>query len=216
MPYQDYNSQAHDNRRLQRSNLLDDNNKSDYVEEAPNNEEEDNHIDRLAGARALERALEEWKQEVVEPRATVRNGKILDDYIHEGIKWSWIKEYTNRKFAWCGAFCAFAWKDSISDEIRKKCFPSTYRLQQWAKNSTRIIDNLKDARPGDIIIVGHKKSYGDHITLFEKSDDKGYWSVEGNAFGETPSGGARKEGVIRRWRSEDEIHSIYRPLECDR
>jgi len=96
-------------------------------------------------------------------------------------------------------------------------FASTYRLYKWAKETKRVIDGIKQARAGDIVIVGDKKHYGDHITLIEKIEDdlSGVWTIEGNAYGETPESTKRKEGVIRRFRPFNTIRYIYRPLEQD-
>lgn len=211
-----YTDPSHADRREIRSDLLDE---LDGDERAPLEEGDPSPSDFQSitdGERAIERALEEWRLNIVEPKGQVSQGPILEKYIRQGIEWDWVDSYQNRKFAWCGAFAAWAWWESVSAPIRQKCFPSTYRLREWAKGSGRVIDNLEDARAGDIVIVGHKKAWGDHITLLERHDEGGYWSVEGNAWGETPSAGARREGVIRRFRSEDEISAIYRPLESDR
>lgn len=204
-----YSDPNHEERRALRSDLLDELNDCSFADL-------DNHQPVEDGELALERALEQWRESIIEPLGEVSNGPILERYIHEGLEWTWQKSYKNRAFAWCGAFMSWAWRESVNPTVRKKHFPSTYRLQQWAKDSPRIIEGLENARRGDIIVIGHKKAWGDHITIFERLDEDGYWSVEGNAFGEIPEGGERKEGVIRRWRAKSEIHSIYRPLEVDR
>ena len=202
----DYQDPQHEERRKERSDLLD---SLDRLDKYPLKDS------GVFGAQALERALEEWRLDVVEPEGTVTEHRILD-YINFGLGWSQYGEkYKNRGFAWCGAFAAFAWSGSVSFDVRFYHFASTYRLQEWARGSKRLIKNLEDAQEGDLIVVGKGKAWGDHITLFERIDDGGYWSVEGNAWGETPSGGARREGVIRRWRAESEIHAIYRPISED-
>lgn len=204
-----YTDPSHEERRALRSDLLDELNDCQEAEMEDHQAPED-------GALALERALEQWRECIIEPRGEVCEGPILERYIHEGIGWTWQESYKNRAFAWCGAFMSWAWRESVSSSVRKKHFASTYRLKKWAKGTPRVIDKLEDAREGDIVIVGHRKAWGDHITLFERIDEGGFWSVEGNAFGEVPEGGGRKEGVIRRWRAESEIFAIYRPLEADR
>lgn len=205
-----YSESEHEARRALRSDLLDELNDCPQADST-------SYQSISAGGVALGRALEQWAGCVLEPLDEVADGPILERYIQKGIGWTWQTTYKNRAFAWCGAFAAWAWRDSVSLSIRKKRFASTYRLQQWAKDSDRIIDSLEDARAGDIIIVGHKKKWGDHITLFERSaEEGGYWSVEGNAFGEVPNYRGRGEGVIRRRRSTSEIFAIYRPLEADR
>lgn len=214
----DYNDPLHDERRQQRSELLEQNND---VEGGPSLWIDDDlspsdHQPLEAGENAVERALEQWRESIIEPDSLVCEGPILDKYIQCGIEWDWITDYQNRKFAWCGAFAAWAWRDSVNRTVRRKSFPSTYRLQKWAQGTERVISDISQARRGDLVIVGHKKNWGDHITLFERHDENGFWTVEGNAWGEVPAGGPRREGVIRRWRSNDEVNAIYRPLERDR
>lgn len=201
-----YTDPSHDERRALRADLLDELN--ELPTDTPQSAE--------AGERALEIALGEWEQTVLEPKGEVKKHPILIRYIQEGAGWSWIKKYRNRKFAWCGCFSAWCWRDSVSLEVRKKRFPSTFRMRQWAKGTPREIIGLESAQCGDIAIVGSKKAYGDHITMIQSIEAEGAWTVEGNAWGETPLAGPRKEGVIRRFRSREEIRFIYRPLESDR
>ena len=163
------------------------------------------------GEEAIRVALEEWGKNIVEPSRTVTKHRILE-YVHIS-GWTWIKEYANRKLAWCGHFSSFCWSDLVSLETRKKYFPSTYRLRQWAKGSNREIP-FDEIEIGDIIIVGDRKPYGDHITIAKQRDVWGWWTVEGNAFGSSVEG-ARVEGVIRRFRPFTEIRYVYRPLEGD-
>lgn len=166
------------------------------------------------GQRAIGRALEEWDSLVMEPRGTVSEHRILD-YIREGAGWTWVKTYKNRKFAWCGCFAAWCWQDSVSLAVRKKAFPSTYRLRRWGRGTARAIA-LEDARAGDLIIVGDRKSWGDHIALFDAWDgDAKLLTVEGNAVGRFPNN-KRGEGVIRRSRDADEVRYVWRPLDEDR
>ena len=202
----------HDDRRSLRADLLDE------LDTPTQTKMPNDHQSPEDGQRAVEIALDEWRQNILEPKAEVITGPILFRYIRQGALWTWVKKYQNRKFAWCGCFAAYAWRESVSGATRKTSFPSTYRLKQWAKGTNREISDLKKARTGDLLIVGNKKAWGDHITLIERiePDLSGAWTVEGNAFGETPESTKRKEGVIRRFRSKDEIHAIYRPLESDR
>ncbi len=202
----------HDARRQLRADLLEELN-------SPKHNPLPSDFQSLEDAdRAIERALNEWRQNILEPVGAVSEHPILDRYIHQGSGWTWIEKYENRKLAWCGHFLAYAYRESLNAAVRKSSCPSTYRLREWAKGSRRIIDGLHEARRGDIVVVGHKKAWGDHITLIEKieTDHSGYWSIEGNAFGETPESTSRKEGVIRRFRNRELIKAIYRPLECDR
>jgi len=169
------------------------------------------------GARAVERALSQWREDIREPSGRVTSGPILERYIREGLGWTWIKDYENRAFEWCGAFAAWAWLDGLSAQVRKKHLASTYRLREWARGTAREVGGLSAARPGDIAITGPRKAWGDHITLIERVelDGSGAWTIEGNARGEGPAPGPKIEGVIRRFRSAEEIRFIYRPLAED-
>ena len=67
-----------------------------------------------------------------------------------------------------------------------------------------------------IITTASGKRWGDHITIIDRVEDdlSGVWTVEGNAFGETPTEN-RAEGVVRCFREAEKIKFIYRPLEVD-
>lgn len=125
------------------------------------------------------------------------------DYIHEGLGWDWIKAYRNRAFQWCGAFASFLYRE-VREDLRKRNMSSTYRLRRWAKEDSSIVVPLDEILPGDIVVVGKGinfggKSYGDHITICERVEKDGVYTIEGNAFGEHQSG-KRREGVIREFR----------------
>jgi len=192
-------------RRQLRADLLDE---LDKIELSPND-----HQSAADGLRVVARALEEWRQHIEEPRRRVTAHPILDRYIKGALGWEWIDSYQNRKFAWCGAFAAHCWMDTTSNMIRQRSFASTYRLREWAKNTPREID-LTRARAGDLVIVGKRKAWGDHITILERIEGDTLYTIEGNAFGELADG-SRGEGVIRRQRDASEVAFIYRPLEVD-
>lgn len=202
----------HEDRRSLRSDLLDDLNIPKDGEPSPTE-----HQNIHDGLRVVERALEQWREGILEPLRKTTAHPILDRYIKKGTEWTWIKSYQNRKLAWCGHFAGFCWRESVSTGVRRSVFPSTWRMYDNWKGTEREIDTFLEAQPGDIIIVGDKKPWGDHITLLERieEDGTGFWTIEGNAFGETPQG-PKKEGVIRRFREKSEIRFIYRPLEMDR
>jgi len=201
----------HDQRREERAKLLKELDKSRDAARPSD------HASAEAGQEALERALEQWREEIVEPIGAVREGPILERYIQQGSGWTWIKSYQNRKTAWCGHFAAYCWA-SLLPKIRKSSTPSTYRLREWARGTPREIRGLEHARAGDIMIIttASGKRWGDHITIIDRVEEdlSGVWTVEGNAFGETPSS-ERKEGVVRCFRPVEKIKFIYRPLEVD-
>lgn len=165
-------------------------------------------------AEAIERAEAEWARIVKDP------DQRIDAYIKSaaGLGWKWEKAYLqNGQFAWCGAFLAFCYT-KVNANIRKKIFPSCYRLyNNWGQTSRKI--STDKIRAGDIVIVWtHKNSVqGDHITLCVDSSslDKGYIStIEGNAHG-TLGNGKHGEGVIKRERARNEIAHVYRLLASD-
>jgi hypothetical protein len=201
----------HDQRRAQRAKAMKELDKDRSVERPTE------YASAEAGREALERGLEQWREEIIEPEGEVNEGPILERYIQEGAGWSWQKSYKNRKFAWCGCFAAWCWI-SVLPKLRKKSFPSTYRLREWARGTPREIKGLENARAGDIMVIATStgKRWGDHITIIDKIEEdlSGAWTVEGNAFGETPSEN-RAEGVVRCFRPIEKIKFIYRPLEVD-
>jgi len=201
----------HDQRRAQRAKLMSELDKDRTVERPTE------YASEAAGREALERGLEQWREEIIEPQGEVSDGPILERYIQGGSGWTWIKSYQNRKTAWCGHFAAYCWA-SLLPKIRRSSTPSTYRLREWARGTPREIKGLENARAGDIMVIATStgKRWGDHITIIDKVEDdlSGAWTVEGNAFGETPRE-KRAEGVVRCFRPIDKIKFIYRPLEVD-
>jgi len=148
--------------------------------------------------RAVDRAEKEFKSVVRDPSPRV------DHYIRsaEGLGWDWTDEYKkDKQFEWCGAFAAFC-HTAVLPEIRKKHFPSTYRLYTWAKGTPRMIP-LEDIQPGDICITSTantKKKWGQHITLcVEVLDEEYIRTIEGNAWGHLPDG-EYAQGVVTRKR----------------
>ena len=161
---------------------------------------------------AVKRAHAEWGLNVHEPDARI------DTYIRSsaGLNWTWEEPYRkNGQFSWCGAFAAFCYTRARL-QIKKKIFPSCYRLHtNWAKTSRYIHpDNLQ---VGDIVVVYTSKRavQGDHITL---CTDISEWAeyglmttIEGNAHGMLGDE-TQGEGVITRKRSLSEVAHIYRLL----
>lgn len=163
---------------------------------------------------AVKRAHEELDRVVHDPSSRI------DTYIKstEGIAWTWEEPYTrNGQFAWCGAFAAYC-HTAVKRDIRKKIFPSCYRMFQNWSNTSRKIQNEEVSR-GDIVVVytSKRSRQGDHITLCVDAStiDQGYiTTIEGNAHGELGDG-SRGEGVITRTRSLEEFAHVYRLLGVD-
>lgn len=163
---------------------------------------------------AIKRAEIEWNQEIVDPCNRINT------YIKssEGIGWSWEDDYVkNGQFAWCGAFAAFCYT-KVNLTIRKKIFPSCYRLySNWSKTSRKI--KTENIQAGDIVVIYTSKRsvQGDHITLCVDAStmSEGYiQTIEGNARGDLGNG-EYGEGVIRQTRQLDSIAHVYRLLGSD-
>ena len=164
--------------------------------------------------QAINRAHEEFNQVVIDP------SKRINTYIKsvEGINWTWEDEYIrNGQFAWCGAFAAFCYT-AVKRDIRKKIFPSCYRMYSaWSATSRSIENKLVSA--GDIVVVytSKRSTQGDHITLCVDASTiaAGYiTTIEGNAHG-TLGNGDYGEGVITRERKIEEFAHVYRLLSVD-
>ena len=163
---------------------------------------------------AIERAEAEYDRVVKDPSDRINT------YIQsrEGLGWSWEDDYTrNGQFAWCGAFAAWC-HTAVKYDIRKKIFPSCYRMySNWGQTSRKI--ESRKVQPGDIVVVytSKRSMQGDHITLCVDSStiDQGYiTTIEGNAHGELGDG-TNGEGVIKRQRTINEFAHVYRLLADD-
>jgi hypothetical protein len=150
----------------------------------------------------LAAAVEEWESHVEEPPG--QGWERIDHYIRsdEGLGWDWAKQYVkDRQFAWCGAFAAYCYGSAgLRLSIRKRVFPSTYRLYRWSSGNNRRIQS-EDIQLGDVVVVGPKgaRRWGNHITIAVRVGDDGIETIEGNAVGEG-EGGVRYEGVVRQFR----------------
>tara|TARA_X000000368_G_scaffold138401_1_gene108817 strand:- start:2545 stop:3228 length:684 start_codon:yes stop_codon:yes gene_type:complete len=169
--------------------------------------------------RAIKRAKAELDLVVKEPSSRI--SVYIGDNVNkstQGLGWTWLDPYTrNGQFAWCGAFAAFAHTE-VRAQIRKKIFPSCYRLYSNWSNTSRHIDPSK-VQAGDIVVIYTSKRsvQGDHITLCIDTSTiaEGYIkTIEGNAHG-TLGDGTQGEGVITRERTTDEIAHVYRLLAGD-
>lgn len=170
--------------------------------------------------QAMKRAEAEWQRNVTEP-SYGGDWQRIDTYIRssQGLGWSWESSYErNGQFSWCGAFAAYAYGESVLPSIRKKIFPSCYRM--WANwGSTSRCRDGEQPLPGDIVTVCTSDEQtpvqGNHIVLVVSSPDEhgDFHTLEGNAHGEGPEG--RIEGVIKRTRNMSTVAHIYRLLSED-
>lgn len=164
--------------------------------------------------QAIVRAWAEFEEVVVDPSQRIN----LYIKSSQGIGWSWEEDYVkNGQFAWCGAFAAWC-HTAVKYDIRKKIFPSCYRIySNWGQTSRKIAS--QKVQPGDIVVVftSKRSMQGDHITLCVDSStiEEGYiTTIEGNAHGELGDG-SNGEGVIKRQRTINEFAHVYRLLGDD-
>lgn len=178
------------------------------------------------GALSAARAL--WQQDIYDPSTSDKSANAdrcrgaIDAMIQQGLIWTWEPPYAgNGSFEWCGAFLAQAWK-AVKGSLRQSFFASTYRLDRFARYLP--IDSNPNPKPatgpyrqivpldesstpssltfgvqvGDILLIGPKPGYGQHICFVESFDPSTrYFSTyEGNATGTGPNG-ETQEGVVR-------------------
>lgn len=163
-------------------------------------------------------AMEEWSRHVEEPPG--RGWQRIDLYIRSnlGLVWSWLtRPYTkNRQFAWCGAFAAWCYGVAgLRADVRRRHLASTYRLDRWSARTARRLYTPSQLRPGDIMVVGTKKRYGDHITIVRSVTPHYIDTVEGNAADGVFPDATVGEGVVRKRRPRTDFVFGVRPLPED-
>jgi len=193
--------------------------------------EREDDVLEVAGQLAIVEALRLWQLDVYDPRradktaAADRSRAVIDDIARSdrGAGWSWLPPYAgDGAVEWCGMFAAWCWGASIPLPTRKTWWPSTYRLDTWARYAP--MDAHKNPRPavagdarlycimdeaghgltfepraGDIGLVGDGNPvYGDHVVLVERYDAarRMLVTVEGNGGGVGPRGN-RRQGIVR-------------------
>lgn len=185
---------------------------------------------RPPGEYALARALEMWREDIIDPRRgdtreiAQRSLIAIDRMIRgdRGLDWAAARDGGKTSgsyrgdldFAWCGAYAATCWSAAgLRADIRRAHWASTYRLWTWARDTPRML-RPEDARAGDVLVVGLKARWGDHIAVVVDQAD-GWWrTVEGNATGLGPDD-RRRQGVIRAERGPSEVRYAVRPLDED-
>jgi hypothetical protein len=154
--------------------------------------------------------------------------KVIDDMIRgpEGLAWTWEPAYAgDGYFEWCGAALA-KFHARVLANLRLAFFASTYRLDRFARYQPidgyanpkpatgpyRQIVNLDEKstpsdltftpRTGDIVMIGRKAGYGEHICFVEGFDPakRVFYTYEGNGTGQGPNGEVQ-QGVVRGQRS---------------
>lgn len=205
-----------------------------------------------AGQVALNKGLLAWSRGIMDPTrkaftdpAFADDRAFIDSCIRtpDGLGWArcsaLVKEYRwDGDFEWCGAFAAYCWSGSVRLDVRKRYFPSTYRLDRYGQHRRAFLESVPavtadqrrqylsfdgDAlsidefgpRAGDILVV-NGKGYGQHITIVERWDPIRceFETVEGNATGRGPQG-ERYQGVVRQTRPLAVCRRLIRPGLCD-
>lgn len=124
-------------------------------------------------------------------------------------------KYRPQSDEWCGFFVgAGLIHAGLDPQIALHVIPSTYRLGSavhWGRAGYPAVRSLPASavQRGDIVVVGHRKKYGDHITMALSSGPE-FATIEGNAMGHKPSGPFSRQGVVRRTRRADEVAAVYR------
>lgn len=176
---------------------------------------------KIAGEKAVERALAMWKLDIYDPKkadqsqAAAASKQYIDDMIRSGLGWTWESTYDgDGDFEWCGAFAAACWID-VKSGLRETYFSSTYRLDRYASyrsqngeanvgtgrlyckldESSTAADLTFEPRAGDILLIG-PKGYGQHICLVESVKDGFFRTIEGNGNGRDPMGNVQ-HGVVK-------------------
>ena len=174
-------------------------------------------------ANALNRAIEEWGQDIREPVGVVTSHPIVDRYIRgdEGSQ-AHIREYENRskvkarQFQWCGSFASWCWGLSLDPDIRKYIMRSCSRIRgSWTSATPERLRGWGPKRrvaahviqPGDFMLIG--PGDGTHITLVFAVIGDVISTIEGNSTGIGPKGD-RFEGVVRHERSRSEAKWVIR------
>ena len=178
------------------------------------------HLNEKA-LNALKIAGAEWDLNVTEPNGD-GSWQRINSYIKsvDGLGWTWEDDYVkNGQFAWCGAFAAYCYGDSVNLQVRKNTFPSCYRMNRDWSNSSRV-QTKESILPGDVVVVytsdDHSPSYGNHITIARTSpnDEGDFHTIEGNAHGVGPNQDWR-EGVSKRTRNLSHVARVYRLIDED-
>lgn len=205
-----------------------------------------------AGRVALSTGLLAWQRGIMDPTrkawgdpAFADDRAFIDACIRSdnGLGWgkcsTFVEAYRwDGDFEWCGAFAAYCWHASLRLDVRRRYFPSTYRLDRYGQHRRAFLEavpteypfarrryarldgdaedvELFAPRAGDILVV-NGKGYGEHICIVERWDlaSMTFETVEGNATGRGPSG-ERYQGVVRQTRALKDCRRLIRPGLCD-
>lgn len=131
---------------------------------------------------------------------------------------TWSMAALQAGYFWPGEECLSV---SLDRSLAKHVVASTYRLnsrEHWNKagyekpNPAR--PPVENVKPGDIVVVGTSKYYGDHIVIpVERPEGDTFKTIEGNATG-TRADGTEGKGVIKRERKLSEVSRVW-PLKTE-
>lgn len=105
----------------------------------------------IASEEAVFQATIDWLSDVVDAKAstiTAASREYIDETVRTpiGSNWTWESPYRgDGAIEWCGMFVARAYHATVKLALRQAFFPSTYRLDRFARY--RDIDGTKNPRP---------------------------------------------------------------------
>ena len=140
-----------------------------------------------------------------------------EKYINKGGS-QFCKDYgLNYIVDWCVIYVWYVFRKASACRLFYNCGKvcNVGNADSWLRRNATWIKNIKDAQPGDIIIMtwgtgGNNTRVGsrDHMGIVVKSiDAKSVKTIEGN----TGSASCNKSKVNYRTRSAANIYAIYRP-----
>jgi len=157
-----------------------------------------------------------------------RSGETLPDGRPAYREVYYDEEGDRRFMSWCGIFAAYCYLRvghaladgmcvpvTLHPKVAQKALPSTFKLTQTANwNGTPPAEpDFADIRPGDLVITGQDKWYGDHITLAAAAPEAGaVRTLSGNGTGRFDDG-SRGEGVVEIEYDKGDVAAIYRPTD---
>ncbi len=184
----------------------------------------------MSAQLVVERAIPAWQRCIYDP--PVENNSSPDKackdaittYIREGLSWrSWTDKLSgqitttyrgDKSLPWCGAFAAYCWKPLVPAGINRDVFASTYKLYKAGALDKRWRVPIDQVQPGDIVVMGTKHAWGEHIGIaISPSISRYVPTIEGNGTGLVRGQGAR-QGVVLQMRSLDGPYPVrfaYRP-----
>lgn len=181
------------------------------------------------GRAVVAEAARLWNLDVFDPSRADKSerankSRAVIDQLLTACDWTWEVPYLgDGQVEWCGIFAGACWRAAgLDPKWLRTYFPSTYRLDTWAKyrdfdvkhpnprpvaGPWRLVAEFgKESTslpfapmPGDILMIGDGTPVtGDHICIVESFDAtaRTFRTIEGNGVGMGPDG-KRRQGIVR-------------------